>query len=340
MGQQGSLLAQLEAVERLLAQGWTPRRTLLLAFGHDEETGGEHGAGAIASTLKARGVRLDYVLDEGLVVTQGVLKAIARPVAMVGIAEKGYASVRISVEGASGHSSVPPARTSIDVLARAVGRINDSTVLGEARGRRAREMMVALGPELPLAQRALMSNLWLFDGLVASQLAKAPLTNAMLRTTTATTLFHAGDKENVLPGNAQAVINARLLPGDSPQKLMERLRKAVADESIRLELLPGSLADPSAVSSTSTPAYRAIEQSVRDVFADVVVAPALVMGGTDSKHYAAIADAVYRFQPVHVMAGDVARYHGIDERVSSVNYAQMIAFYEKVLRNEQVALGG
>ncbi|MCZ7654134.1 MAG: M20/M25/M40 family metallo-hydrolase [Rhodocyclaceae bacterium] len=98
----GNLLAIMEAVELLIAEGYKPRQTIYLAFGHDEELGGERGAKAIAALLQSRGVKLDFVTDEGLLITEGVLKGLDRPVALIGTAEKGYLMLRTRRERRAG----------------------------------------------------------------------------------------------------------------------------------------------------------------------------------------------------------------------------------------------
>lgn len=104
----GNLISQMEAIELLAASGFKPRRTIHLAFGADEEVGGERGAKQIAALLKSRGERLDFVIDEGLLITEGVLPGLTKPAALIGVAEKGFLSVQLKVGATPGHSSMPP----------------------------------------------------------------------------------------------------------------------------------------------------------------------------------------------------------------------------------------
>jgi carboxypeptidase PM20D1 len=207
------VLALLEAVETLVAQGFHPRRTVYLAFGHNEETQGS-GAARIAQLLRERGVRPEFVLDEGSVIGRGLVPGLAKRVALIGIAEKGYASVELTVRNAGGHSSMPPRETAVGALARAIERLEEHQMPERLDGP-TRLMLEQLGPEFPYVQRMAVANLWLFGPLVERQLAAAPSTNASIRTTTAPTIFQAGVKDNVLPASARAVVNFRILPGDS-----------------------------------------------------------------------------------------------------------------------------
>ena len=331
----GNLMAILEAVELLAAQGFEPRRTIYLAFGHDEESGGEAGAKAIAALLAARGVRLDFVTDEGLLITDGILPGLSSPAALIGVAEKGSVTLALTATEAPGHSSMPGPRSAIGALAAALARLEQSPLPAAIRGV-PKEMLETLAPEMSAAKRVLLSNLWLFGPLVQAGLERAPSTNAMLRTTTALTVVRAGNKENVLPGEAVALVNFRLLPGDSIERVVGHARRAIHDERIRIEVAPGAT-EASAVASTDTASYQLINRTVRTLFPGVLVAPGLMIGGTDSRHMAAIADNVYRFSPVRARSEDLPRFHGTDERISIENYAELIRYYHRLM---SAAAGG
>ncbi|HEY0857206.1 MAG TPA: M20 family peptidase [Albitalea sp.] len=325
----GRLLAQLEAVEALLREGFRPSRTIHLAFGHDEEVGGTRGAKSIAALLRSRGVTLSYALDEGLVVTEGIIAGAPKPVALIGVAEKGNVTLRLRASAAAGHSSMPPRRSAIGNLSRAVAALEAKPMPARLRGV-AHEMFTALAPHMGWPRRLMLSNLWLFAPLVERSLEQSPATNAVVRTTTAVTIVRGGDKENTLPGTAEAIVNFRLLPGDRVRDVLDHVRRVVAADGVEVELLsPGQ--PPSAISTLDSDGYRAIARSVQDVFGDVVVAPGLVVGGTDSKHLGELTDKVYRFSPVRVRPEDTSRIHGSDERLSVANYAEMIQFYQRLL---------
>ncbi|MBX3611418.1 MAG: M20 family peptidase [Hydrogenophaga sp.] len=329
----GNLIAQLEAVEQLLGQGFQPRRTLYLVFGHDEEVGGIHGAKAIAELLQSRNVRLDYVLDEGLLITDGVMPGLKAPAALIGIAEKGYLSVGLSVTASPGHSSMPPARggSAIAMMSAALQRLENDQMPAAIRGV-AREMFETIAPEMSGFQRVALSNLWLFGPVVQKQLERGASTNAMMRTTTALTIVNAGSKDNVLPGRADATVNFRLLPGDTREGLMAHVNSHThaVDERFELTQLPGS-SEPSPISPTAAPAYQRLNRTVREVFPGTLVAPGLMIGATDSRHFQAISDHIYRFSPVRATPEDLPRFHGTNERIAIANLADMVRFYRRLL---------
>ena len=327
-----NLFAIFEALETLAAAGFRPRQTIHIASGHDEEIGGEQGAKPIAALLQSRGVRLDFVVDEGLLITEGVLKGLDRPVALIGTAEKGYLTLALQASATPGHSSMPPPNTAIGMLSAALARLEDRKMPAAIRGVAA-EMFDTIAPEMSGVNRVLLSNLWLFGPLVKSQLEKGASTNAMLRTTTALTVVQAGNKENVLPGKAEALVNFRILPGDSIESVTAHAKSAVANEAIAVVRGGKQANEPTPISPSSGGGYRLINRTIRELFPGTVVAPGLMIAATDSRHMAPIADAIYRFSPVRARSEDLARFHGTNERISVANHAELIRFYHRLLLN-------
>lgn len=331
----GNLMSQLEAVEMLLASGYKPQRTVYLAYGADEEVGGRRGAAKIAALLKDRKVELDFVIDEGLLVLEGVLPGLNQPAALIGIAEKGFMSVVLKMSATPGHSSMPPKKGTgaIAMLSASLKRLDDEQLPGGIRGV-ADEMFGTLAPEMGGLSRVALSNLWLFRPLVEKQLASAASTDAMLRTTTALTVINAGKEENVMPGRAEATINFRLLPGDTKAQVMEHVDKAVraATQSDRFELfaLPGAV-EASKVAPTDSAQYKLLNKTIREVFPDALVAPGLMVAGTDSIHYGEISQHIFKFSPVRANSDDLKRFHGTNERIGVAHYAEAIRFYHRLV---------
>ncbi len=327
-----NLIAQLEAVEMLLAAGFQPRQTVYLAYGADEEVGGKRGAAQIVALLQQRQVKLDFVIDEGLLITEGIMPGLSQPAALIGIAEKGYLSVVMRVPATPGHSSMPPPKgtSAIGMMSAALRRLDDEQLPAGIRGV-AREMFETIAPEMGGFSRVALSNLWLFGPMVQAQLEKSASTNAMLRTTTALTVVNAGNKDNVLPGLAEGTVNFRILPGESRESVMQHV-KSKTGERFELYALPGS-ADPSPVTPTASASYQLINRTVRELFPGTLVAPGLVVAATDSRLYTPISDHIYRFSPVRAKPEDLARFHGTNERISTSNLGELVRFYHQLLRN-------
>lgn len=332
MDDKGSLVAQLEAIESLLSEGATPRRTVYLALGHDEEVGGRSGAAAIAGLLKARGVRPAFVLDEGGAIATGLVPGVAGPVALVGIAEKGYLTLELVVRVDGGHSSMPPRQTAVGILSAAIEELEEHPVPGGIRGPTA-QMFDYLGPELPFGMRMFFANRWLFGGLLAGRFGATPAGNAMLRTTTAPTIIEAGVKENVLPSRARATVNFRLLQGDSIADIVAYVRRVIDDERVTVSIPETFKTEPSPVSPVDAPEFQLLTRTIRQVVPDAIVVPWLVLGGTDSRYYSGLTPNVYRFGAAPIGQGDTERAHGTNERMSVEGHAQNVNFYRQLLRH-------
>ena len=325
-----AVLGTLEAVEMLLAEGFRPVRTVHLAYGHDEEVGGAAGAREIAAVLKARGVEPEMVLDEGGVIGEGILPGITEPVALVGIAEKGFVTVELSTRVTGGHSSLPARQSAIGILSAAVARLEENPMSARLQGP-TRQLFDRIGPRLPTVRRAVLANLWLTVPLVLRSLEQTPTTNAMVRTTTAPTIFQAGTKDNLLPSRARAVVNFRILPGDTVATVVEHVKRAVGDSRVEITIVGRFSAEPSAVSSTDSESFRTLEQTIRSVVPDAIVAPYLVVVATDARHYSGLSGNVYRFLPLRLTPGDLERMHGIDERIGVHEYETAIRLYRQLV---------
>lgn len=327
----GNLMSMMEAVELLASSGFRPRQTIYLIFGHDEEIGGLRGAAEIAKLFKQRGVHLQFVLDEGLLITDGVLAGLNQPAALVGVAEKGYMSLLLTASATPGHSSMPPPQaeaSAIGMMSAALARLEDHQMPLAVRGL-SQEMFETLAPEMSGANRVFLSNMWLFKPIIEQQLKKGASTNASLRTTTALTVFNAGNADNVLPGRASATVNFRLLPGDSGDAVVAHVADALKNPSIKIERAPG-MSEASKVAATDAPGFQLINKTLHP---DVIVAPGLMIGATDSRHFDVVADNVYKFSPVRAKPEDLKRFHGTNERISIDNYVELIQFYHQLIGN-------
>lgn len=329
-----NVIGQLEAVEALLRAGFQPRRTVLLAFGHDEETQGRRGAGALAALLQAQHPQLEMVLDEGGLIKADGVAGLAQPVALVGVSEKGYLSLELSATGQGGHSSMPPALTSVGRVAAAVAKLEAAPFPARLDGG-VSGLLAYLAPAVPFGKRLVFANQWLFGPLIKKSLAATPSGNAALRTTTAPTIMRGGDKDNVLPIGATATVNFRLLPGDSVPAVVRRVREIIDDPQIRVKTI-GEGRNASPVSGTDNAAFAALHRTIKSVFAQALVAPYVVVGATDARAYAHLCpQATYRFMPVLLDQAAIESLHGTNERLRPGAYQELIRFYAALIRNMQ-----
>ena len=197
-----------------------------------------------------------------------------------------------------------------------------------------RKMFETLSPEMPFGMRVVFANLWLFEGLVKKKLASAPRTNALVRTTAVPTIFQAGVKENILATKARAIVNYRLLPGETINKVLLNIRKTVNDPRVKIVTLEGLKSDPSNIADTESKGYKAVQLAIRQVFPQALVAPGLVVAVTDSRHYWAMTGNILHFSPIRLCSDDLQRFHGTDERISAEDYRNAVNFYAQLIRNE------
>jgi len=325
----------MEAVAYLVAQDFTPTRTVYLAFSHDEELAGPNGTASIVQTLDDRGIRLLFTIDEGMPVTQGVVPGVDRSVALIGLAEKGRVTLEIVARGDGGHSSLPPVSTAVGRLGAAMYRLETNQM-----PRRLHPLIVEtlseLAPEMPLLRRVAIANIWLFRPALLSILEKTPAGNASIRTTTAPTMVTGGVKPNVLPTKARAVVDFRILPGDTVASVIEHVKNTIGDPELDVREIGNKGSDPTPVSDSNATSFGVIRQTIRQVMPDVVIAPGLVIGRTDSHHYRDIAISSYRFLPMRLGKEDLQRIHGTDERIGVENYREIVRFYAQLIWNVNV----
>lgn len=319
----------LEAVESLLRSGFTPRRTVMLSYGYTEEGGGPSMKKYIAM-LESRGIHPQMVLDEGGFVTDGVIKGVSGQIALVATAEKGFLDLRLTAHGVGGHSSTPPRETSVGILAVAITKLERSPMPARLDGP-SLSMMETVGHYMPLGRRVIMANLWLFKPVLMSVLSKTPATDAAIRTTTAPTMIQGSPKDNVLPSAAVATVNFRLLPGDSPARVIRHVRDVIHDARVSIDTVPGLAVPASPESPSDGPEYAALRQTIEETFPGAVVSPFLTIAATDARYFTGLTPNVFRFLPIVVTQGDIERVHGTDERVFAKDYLRGVRFYRRLI---------
>ncbi len=327
-----TVMGLLEAAEYLLSQNFQPKRTIYFSFGHDEEVSGRRGGQALARTLEQRGVQLEMVIDEGGTIKTDGVAGLDKTVALIGIAEKGYTSIQLTAKGQGGHSSMPPDKTSIGLLATALDRLQN-TPFKSSLGGTVGEMLNYLGPEMPFGQKLAVANKWLLEPVLIKSFGSTNSGAASTHTTIAPTILRAGVKDNVLPIDATAIVNFRILPGDSVQGVLDHVRSAIYLPEIEVISLADSDAEPSPVSSPNAAPFQLLSQTIISCYPGTLVTPYLVLGATDARYYRKLSDNVYRFTPYRLNEQDLDRIHGTNERIEVEAYKAMIRFYATLLQN-------
>ncbi|AEC01470.1 M20/M25/M40 family metallo-hydrolase [Parasphaerochaeta coccoides] len=316
--------AIMEAWEILLEGGFVPARSWYIAFGCDEEISGHHGAQRISQMFAEKKLRFSLVLDEGGAVVENYMPGLSRPVAAVGIAEKGFLNVTLSTQRDGGHSSTPRNPSAVGVIARAVERLDfhkdhhhwTNPVVS---------MLRILGLQSSFPYSFLFINNRIFRPLLTYVFSHSPGTDALIRTTHAATMFTGSQAANVIPPSTSAVINYRLLPGDTKGKILERIRRRIADDSIILDT--DNYSPPTTISPVDGDAFRTLQDAISRVFPDAAITPYLAQGAADARYYQVVSDAIYRFTPVQLDTSEVSRMHNYDERLSVENMEKAVCFF-------------
>jgi carboxypeptidase PM20D1 len=324
------LIGIMEAAETLLQQGYRPERTILFGLGHDEETGGVNGCKILGQELKKRGIHLAGIVDEGGGIMAGLAAGVRGPVALVGVSEKGYLTVEFTVTGQPGHSSTPPPQTSIGILARALARLEAHPMPTHLR--RLSPMYHGIGRAAPLYIQIPFANVWLFGPLLKRWLVPKPEMNASIRTTTALTIINGGVEDNTIPAEAKAIVNFRLLPGDTIAEVLWHAKRVIKDERVKFKPVEGKFNEALPVSPSKAPAYQSLRLVIRQIFDNPPVAPYVMLGGTDCQHFVPVCDHIYRFTSLVMDESFQGLEHGIDERIPIEGMAKMVKFYAQLMQ--------
>lgn len=328
-----NVMGILESVEMLLSEGYQPTRTVYLSFGHDEEVSGKYGGQSIAKYFEEKKIQFEYVLDEGQMVVNDALNGLEQPLAMIGIAEKGYTTLTLTAKLQNGgHSSMPPAETAVGVLSKAIYRLQENPFPIKIEGATG-QLFEYAGAEMSFFYKMLFANLWITEGLLVSQLSKDPAASALLRTTTAPTMLRGGIKDNVLPTTASAKVNFRIIPEETVASVADHVRSIVDDERIIVQANTEFSSEPAPLSSTSSFGFRILQRSIQEIFPDAVISPSLVIAATDSRYFQNVAKDVYRFQPIQLSRSDLKGIHGINENIGIEHYHRAINFYRQLILN-------
>ncbi|GAA4767294.1 M20 family peptidase [Novosphingobium ginsenosidimutans] len=323
----GSLITLFEAMELLAAKGFKPKRTVIVVAGHDEEVGGT-GAQAAAAVLKTRGVNSLFTLDEGSAIINDA-PIVNGPAIMIAVAEKGYATLRVTAKAAGGHSSMPPEEIGTVTLAKAITAIHAKQFPARLE-QPGFGTVEALAAEKGGLMKVVAANPWLFGSLIKSQMGSTPAGAAQLHTTIAPTMLQGSPKENVLPQEAFGLVNYRLAPWDRSADVLARVKEAVGNLPVTFawERVP---VEASPVSSTSSQGWKLIRAAAEAEAPGAPVAPFLVVGGTDSRYMKDVSQDTYRFQAMRLSTTETKMIHGTNEHITTENLRSMIRFFTRLI---------
>ncbi len=324
-----TLMGILESAEKLIGEGFVPQNDLYFAFAGDEEVSGT-GAPAAVEALRARGVKPAMVVDEGGAVVEGVFPGVTRPMAVVGIGEKGMADIQIIARSEGGHASHPPRHSAVGILSRAVVACENHPFPAKLTTP-VREMLRTVGPYAPFGLRVVFANLWCFGGLFCALAEKlGGELNAMMRTTMAFTMARGSKQSNVMPNEATATVNLRLINTTTVEQAADHLRSAIKDPAVEVRVLHGTNASPYA--DLSGAAWDTLSQAVSETWPEAIVTPYLMIACSDSRHFSAICENVFKFSAMALSTEQRGLIHNDNERVPVETVGKTVEFFTRLIK--------
>ncbi|MCD7973113.1 MAG: M20/M25/M40 family metallo-hydrolase [Candidatus Azobacteroides sp.] len=326
------LFSLLEAADTLIKEGFKPKQDIWFAFGFDEESGGIKGAIEIASYFKEQNLTFDAVFDEGGIISApgSTIESIQKPMALVGVGEKGLLTLRIKVKGMGGHSSMPPVKSSLVLAAEIIEKINTHQMPAELIDPIA-SFLDRTGSEMGFFSRLAIANRWLMKPLLLSTFGKSPASNALIRTTTAVTMAKGSDAPNVIASVAEVTANFRILPGNTVEQVINHVTALCEGYEVEIDVV--SAREPSGLSPENSRGFEIIKEIVSKLYPDAIVSSYITIGGTDAYKYQIVSDNIYRFMPVYLNRYEQQTIHNENEHITLDNYGKMIWYFKEIMRN-------
>lgn len=327
----GMLIAILEGADQLLEAGFQPEQDIYFAFGHDEEVSGRQGALKIAEHFKQQNIEFDAVYDEGgYVVSPGsVLKSIDKAIALVGVAEKGFLTLQITVKGTGGHSSMPPKKGSLVLAAEIIDKLNTEQMPAMVTPPIA-YFLKNVGGSMDFKSQLAISNQWLLKGLLIKSLSNDAASNALIRTTTALTMAHSSDAPNVLSATTDVTVNFRILQGNTVDDVMNHVKNICDGYDVDYKVV--SSREPSKISDIDGAPFQKVQKTIQEVYPNAIISSYLTIGGTDAYKYEIVSDNVFRFMPVEINQFDQRLIHNDNESITIDNYMRMIHYFKLLMK--------
>uniref|UniRef100_A0A2K5F5R1 Peptidase M20 domain containing 1 n=1 Tax=Aotus nancymaae TaxID=37293 RepID=A0A2K5F5R1_AOTNA len=287
--------------------------SFFISLGHDEEK--------ISALLQSRGIQLTFIVDEGSFIFDGFIPDLKNPFAMIANSENGSMNLMLSVES-SFYLPPPPLQTTSWGLCFS-SRLEQTPLPNMFGSWTLTVTLEQLAYELPFPANIILSNLWLFKPLVSRYLERNYITNAMVGTTTALTMFNAGVKVTSLVLSIRGV-------GTVYSRQLFQHQRIVADDRVQFHVL--SAFDPLPISPYDDKAlgYQLLRQTIQSVFPEFNT---ITPGNDFITDTTNLTTGIYRFSAIHLQPEVFRSIHGIHEKISVQAYENQVKFFFELIQN-------
>lgn len=326
-----TVCCEFSAVEELLAEGYEPEEDIWLFSSKNEENSGG-GVEAAVEYLEKLGVKLNFVMDEGGAIVNDIFPGLDAPCAAIGIVEKGFCNVKFVAKGSGGHASTPPKNSPLVRLSKFMCEVEKKDPFRKEIVTPVPEMLDKVSPYLTFPLRFVLSNMWLFKGVVKKVFASiSGETKAFISSTAAFTMAEGSTAPNVLPDEASVICNIRPSTVQNAEQSIEVLRKIADKYDIETQVLMAR--DASGISAPDSSEMIYLTKCLNACMPDCVVTPYLMTGGTDSRQFEQICDNVLRICPTRLTSDQLAAMHAANENINTDALAEGVKTYKYIICN-------
>ena len=325
----GGLWAMLQAADELAAEGFVPKHDIyFMSTCTEEQTG--FGADIISAALKERGIRFEMVLDEGgMIVSEPISGAVGK-YAMVGVGEKGCVNLKFTAHSEGGHASTPENNSPLVRLGKFMAEVDNGKQFKSELSPTVCTTFNCISKGMKGPVKLLLQNAKLFKGLLSVVIPKiSAAAGAMLKTTIAFTMCSGSTESNVLPENAWVLGDMRYSHHQGSRDSIRVITEIAKKYNIETEVI-GPVFD-SPVSDTESYAFKTVEKAIAKIFPDVVTAPYIMMGASDSRYLSRVCNNCIRFSPFTINNEQLDSVHAVNENLDLSCLAPAVDFYRLII---------